>query len=398
MNQLGEQPQEASSYRERLAAGIARYRAEDREELLAFRRAMHGESSPSGNGTLLRWLYEESPRARATGASDLWLYRHSSEIVAQQGAMATVLKVGTQYFDAAWAIHLLVKPAHQLRGIGAMLSERCFEEHQLSLGVEVSDEARRSFLRAGWIDLGHVPLFVRLLDARRVFSERWRHRRWTEPLGLAVNVSLAGIDAFVALRLAKRGATLVPSERFDGEVERLWNKVAHYYPVICRRDREELNWRYADYPERQRYRLYYCKVGREVVGYAVLRFDRSQPRRPVGHIVDFLCAPQWSWYLLACSVGICKQAGMAVVHCLHTNAAAGAALCQLGFVRRDSGWPLMFRARDLAPASMALLCQRDAWYLTAGDSDLDRPREATAHPRGSPWDHRPSSQEHPSAS
>jgi hypothetical protein len=62
---------------------------------------------------------------------------------------------------------------------------------------------------------------------------------------------------------------------------------------------------------------------------------------------------------------------------LHNNPAASRAFTTLGFVRRQSNWPLMLRACNLSAEQLALVGDQRNWFITAGDSDADRPREGT---------------------
>jgi hypothetical protein len=48
-----------------------------------------------------------------------------------------------------------------------------------------------------------------------------------------------------------------------------------------------------------------------------------------------------------------------------------------GFVRRDSKLVTMVWAPSVPAKLRARLVDRSQWFLTAGDSDLDRPREHT---------------------
>ncbi len=377
----------ASSYRERIAAGVESYATGARPELLRFLESMHGQRAHQARPEYVSWLWEgQSLRA---GMPQLWVYRHEGTIVAEQGAVPVALKVGRTTVKAAWAIHLLVDPKHQLRGVGAVLSNRCFAEYDLVLGLEVSDAARRAFRRAGWIDLGTVPLFVRILDPVRALAKKWPNRSWTGPAAQLARFPLGVVDALVEARSLTRRLEAEEVERFDTGVDFLFERAADAYPVIGRRDSSTLNWRFVDYPEPRRYRRLVFRHRGELVGYAVLRLDRDGAPL-IGHVVDWLATPDWAWFVLARCITLLKRWGAAIAYCLNLGPTGASALRQLGFIERDSGWPLMFRAKELPYEVMALLCRRDSWFITAGDSDVDRPREHTIYPDDLDWNRSPS--------
>jgi hypothetical protein len=164
--------------------------------------------------------------------------------------------------------------------------------------------------------------------------------------------------------------------QFDERADQIWATAAPFYPVLCRRDRHYLNWRFARFPHAGRYRCLLFSCGQTPVGYAVLRVGEHNGLR-AGYVVDFLCPPRWTYALLARCLQIFRRQRVEVVYCLHLNPATKGAFSALGFVRRSSGWPLMIHARDLSPQAVALLRDPRNWFLTAGDSDADRPREGT---------------------
>jgi hypothetical protein len=70
-----------------------------------------------------------------------------------------------------------------------------------------------------------------------------------------------------------------------------------------------------------------------------------------------------------------RAAGAFAVYCLHLNPAARSAFRMLGFAQRGSGWPLMLRAGEELVQHLPLLRDPRNWFLTAGDSNVDRPRD-----------------------
>jgi hypothetical protein len=367
-----------SSYRDQVLADITGYEPGDRQELLTFRRAMYGSEASVADEAYVRWLYED-PTYSISGGTPLWLYRKDGRIEAQEGAVRVALKLGQQYHNALWTMDLMVSPKFRLRGVGAVLAEVAYQEMGLLLGVEVSTAARKAFLRAGWIDTGTVPLYVRPLDASALLGNRWDSHKG-RIMGQCVNVALRATEVLGRASTSLDGIEVEEVTRFDERADQIWELASPAYPVICRRDSNYLNWRFARFPHPDRYRLFYFSRRGIAVGYTVLR-DSQHHGLPAGYIVDFLCSPGWTYSLLAHCLRFFHQKQVKVVACLHHNPdpVARAAFAALGFLRRDSSWPLMLRARDLAADSLALAADQRNWFITAGDSDLDRPREGTVY-------------------
>jgi hypothetical protein len=168
------------------------------------------------------------------------------------------------------------------------------------------------------------------------------------------------------------GAELVEVERFDERSDEIWRNVSRHYGVIVRRDRAYLDWRFNGVFAR-RYRRFYLVQRGAPIGYAVLR-DGQRHGLATGEIVDYLCSPRRLPALLTCCVHQLARAGAKMAYCLNQSVHAGWAFWVNGFLRRDSSWPLLVHTRNLAPRPAALLRDRHNWFITRGDSNLDRPR------------------------
>lgn len=363
-----------ASYRDRVLAKIQRYTAADRDETVAFRRSVYGPDAFAAQPDYLRWLHE-SPNA-AGEPSPMWLFRSEGAIEGQQAGIRARLRIDGREVDAMWATHLVVSPAFLLRGVGAVLSELVTAETPVTLGVEVTESAKKAFLRAGWTDLGEVPMYMRPIDVGTVLAARGR--TVPRPVAMVLNGALAVIDAAIGLVLRAMRLRLVEVDRFDERSDRVWAAAAQHYPVIVRRDAATLNWRFADFPRSGFYRAFYLQRGDTTLGYAVLRTGNHGGVRS-GHIVDFLCSPGWTSDLLAACVRLLRRDGVKAVYCMQASGRLRKHFAVAGFLRRSTGWPHLVLTRDLTDVQRAQVLEPTNWFLTSGDSNVDYPREGTVY-------------------
>lgn len=228
--------------------------------------------------------------------------------------------------------------------------------------------------------MGEVPLFVRPID-----PARWLRPRVPQPLAWlagAARPALAALDA-LALRFARsERVELVETGSFDGRADAFLGELARRYPVLCQRDSSWLRWRFERYPQPRRYQMYWLVRKGAPVGYAVLR-SGTHHGAGSGVLVDYLCDPEILPALLGRCLERFRAAGAAVATCLHLNPLAPTAFRRLGFFRRNSGW--RFLVRPGSEAADAALFDRGAWFLTAGDANVDRDRTPLAAvPRPNP--------------
>jgi GNAT superfamily N-acetyltransferase len=340
--------------------GIARFAWED---LPALRVLARSASAGLGDDRYIAWQYERNPLA-APERKPLFLHRRDGRVEGQVGARLVRLKNGSSEAAAHWITNLVVAPGARKRGIGTALHRACVAETGLGLAIDVTEAAERILLREGAADLGVVPLYIRVLDVEAFLARRAVPARGAvAPLASLV---LAALDRRAARVLRANPVALVEVDRFSAAADEVWDSCAPHYPVLVRRDRAYLNWRFAEDPL-SRYRLFEVRRGADPIGIAVLRVG-EWGSVPAGFMVDWLCKPRDSEALLASCLDVFRESRVAAVYCLHANPVSIGMLPRLGFVRRSSGF------RFLVCGGAGLVRDRRNWFLTLGDSNVDRPR------------------------
>lgn len=362
------------AYRDRVLARIQRATAADTDDVVEFRRRVYGPDAFFSRPDYIAWMYGDGSTPTA-GPSPLWLYRPDSTIEGHQGGVRAIVSVEGRPVDALWATELVVSPDYLMRGAGAVLSSLATSESSLVIGFEVTDLAKQAFLRAGWSDLGDVPLYVRPLDVATLLDERGR--RLPGPLAVVANALLRVADRATAALTARWRAALTEVSQFDERSDTVWRSASPHYGVVGVRDAATLNWRYADYPESGRYRLFYAYRRRELVGHVVLRTGDHRGVR-AGWIVDFLCEPSDAYWVLSAAVRWLARERVSAVYCIQGPALARA-FATAGFVRRSTSWPLMTYAAGLSESERAVVIDPANWFITAGDGNVDHPREGTVY-------------------
>ncbi len=356
-----------SSYEARLRRAIEPASAADRDELLEFRRRMYGAQSAYADPAWVRWMYDEAR------ANSLWLWRHGGRVEGQQGAIRTELRVGGEPLTLAWALDLMVSPEHRKRGVGAVLPALVAERAQVVAGTEVSAAAQQALLRAGWTDLGTLRQWVRPVRPRPLLTERvgaLAARVVSVPAGIALR-------AYGELHAAlHRSVRLVPLTDFDSRADDVWARCAAAWPVITLRDRSWLTWRWDACPRRDGLAAFWLERSGQMVGWVVTR-TRAHRGNQAAFVVDFLCLPEELPALFALVVAELGRRPITAVYCLARAPGLDRALTLSGFLPRDSGLATMVNASNAPPPLRARLEDPAQWFLTAADSDLDRPREHT---------------------
>lgn len=310
-----------------------------------------------------QWMFTANPNAHHPC---VWIFKKNNEILAHQASIPFLMKVGNDYCRSAWGVKVMVDTDYQNRGIGTLLTKKWTADVDVAVALGVGDEAYRMYKSAGWIDLGRMTSFVKLLDAEYIIQ---RHI----PTGAA---SLARIIAGIVnfcLNLRdhirsprSRGSLCVERvDRFDQEMDELWDRASVYYDVIAKRDSVYLSWKYANEPDLP-YSLLRFSLEDRVVGYAVLTVS-AEDGICAGHIIDFLAEPHHVKCIMARIVLYFRNQKVQKVYLRILCKRLEAVLRKIGFHRRGRGARIMVNQRN---DRLELVGDPSKWFATLGDGDL----------------------------
>jgi hypothetical protein len=348
---------------------MSRYEARDREALLAFRREHYGTGAAQADPAYVDWQFRDAPQIAERGPP-LVVARREGRIIGALGTIRTFLHLQGRALRASWVIDFAVAREFRRAGIGEALGAVSREEGGTRMIIEAADPARGIAARAHYDPVCEVPLLIRPIDPARWLRSRRVPGALAWISGAALPL-LAALDARTLKAASALGVELVETRAFDERADALFASLSLRYPLLCRRDRAWLEWRFERYPQPGRYRLHWLMRRGEAVGYAVLR-PGTHHGAPSGVLVDYLCPPELIPALLGLAIERFRAAGAAVASCLHLNPFAAGAFRSLGFLRRSSGW--RFLARAEAGVDAGSIGDEKRWFVTAGDTNVDRDR------------------------
>jgi hypothetical protein len=153
--------------------------------------------------------------------------------------------------------------------------------------------------------------------------------------------------------------------------------MASTVPCVVKRDASYLNWKYVDQPGQEFLRLEVLD-GDEVRAVAIWAF--REPDHAYGYrralLVDLVARldePTDVAEAIGATIPVIAQRGADAAVCLHINEALTRALRECGFHLRQPGRFLLVSPGPLQGARRAAVLSASSWYVTQGDSDIDRP-------------------------
>jgi GNAT superfamily N-acetyltransferase len=302
----------------------------------------------------------------------IWVYRDAGQLVGYTGAIPVRVKVGAEVRDSAWLVDTMVLEAYRSKAVGSRIMVQAHEDLPFALSLGQTAEMREVQERLGWRRVAPLETAQLLIRPENVLKGKLP---W--PAAVAAGLGLRASSTVRDLLRERTQARVNEVGRFDERHDRLWREVAPSLTCAVVRDASYLNWKYVDQPGQTFLRLEIVD-GDRVTGVAVLMFrepdDAYRYRR--AFLVDFV-APLTDEARLAQLIEAAKAAaagrGADALSCLHIGSALTAALRRHGFRLREPERYLLVDPGGLEPRALDTALSADSWFVTHGDSDIDRP-------------------------
>jgi hypothetical protein len=318
-----------------------------------------------------RWMFVESA-ARLGVEPRLWLHRDAGSIVGYMGAIPVRLKIGAGEMNTAWLVDTMVLEAYRQQALGSRLMVQAHDDLPFALSLGQTAEMRDIQLRLGWKQVAPLEIAQLLIRPENVLKGKL-----PRPAALAAGWGLRASSAVRDLLRERPRASVREVTRFDERHDRLWKSVADSLDCVVVRDASYLNWKYVDQPGQDFVRLEVLE-GDSVKAVCVLMFREPDEayRYRRSFLVD-LVAPltdeRLMSELLQTACAAAAERGADSLLCLHVGQALTSVLRTYGFALRTPQRYLLVDPGPLTGPVLERVLSARSWFVTQGDSDIDRP-------------------------
>lgn len=350
--------------------GTVGYATELEDEIFQFQRLAWPHRSAELIPARWRWMFVES--ARRLGREPIvWLHRDNGATVGHMGAIQVRLRIGSEERHTAWCVDTMVLESHRSRAIGSRLMVDARESLPFALSLGQTSEMRQICLRLGWKQVAPLQIAQFLVNPEKVLKGKLpAPAAWAATLGLRATSTVREL-------MGGRGPFGIrPVGRFGDVHDRLWARVSADLTCAVVRDASYLNWKYVDQPGQDFVRLEVTQQD-EAVAVAVWMFREAddQYRYRRAFLVDLVApladAAALRQIIRAACTAVAEDADALLCH--HTDARLTAALRACGFRLRQPERFLLVDPGPLGAPALSSVLSSDAWFVTHGDSDIDRP-------------------------
>jgi hypothetical protein len=355
--------------------GLLGYDPTLEEEIFAFQRASYPHRREDWIAPRWKWMFLDSA-ARLDTQPMVWLYRGRDGIAGHQGAIAVRLKALDHELITGWFVETMVSEAYRGKAVGPMVVKKALEDLPFNLSLGQTDWMRKLQFALGWEQVAGLGTYVYLLDPAAILRDK---------LSNGVLRSGAGLLLATAQRMKRilghRRIGFVPEVRrledFGAEHDALWQRVKPQYRCAVVRDASYLNWKYVEQPGQDFTRLEIRRQG-EVVAVAVLMMREPDESYAYarGFVVDLVLSLEDRAVIRATLEAIRAEfqrleAAMVVFDLISVPLVKE--IQTFGFVARAPSRYLLIAEGEAAPEVAQTVRDPACWFVTRGDSDIDRP-------------------------
>ncbi len=257
--------------------------AADLRAILDLRRAVAGDDLWWDDERYLRWRYFDG--VPADGHAPCWVFEHGGRLLGCVGLEPVTLVVDGTPHPAVRSLDIMVQPAVDGLGIGALINLLLFGRYPLIL-VTGTSQRSRSLIGRMFAEVAALGVSKLILRSRPVLEGRLRPRLAVQAAAPIADVLLR-LRRLAARRAAARDVCVRRLAAFDEEVTALVARGERAGRIVVKRTARYLNWRFVSNP-RCAHTIFGAFRDGRLAGFIVTRFNTARPNpRGEAEIVDW---------------------------------------------------------------------------------------------------------------
>lgn len=338
----------------------------EKTSILDLTKKTYGDSEIS-SPSYYDWLYRQNPQ----GKPIIFLAKDEEKndsVIGMEPIVPMKLIIDQNVITSYLSCNSIVHPDYRKKGIFSKLLSLILDKslrNEISCVYSVPNERSfNAFIRGGFTEIAKLPLLVKPLRFSKYFDEPLR----------------SIIRPFDSIWKINNYSNIEPfTDRYNTDFDSLANKVSKRVSIIQKRDKEFLQWRYANHPTRK-YQTFVLREDSVLKGYIITR-ETTIKEKTIGVIVDFMVDAE-----IKDQKKLKDLVNAALANFWKNDVSLAIATCRTGLLENkilhEAGFHtipkflkpeslhLIVLSSDSANSSLTKLKEFNNWFFSFGDYDV----------------------------
>jgi len=240
------------------------------------------------------WKYLENPVNENN--PKIWVAEFKDQIIGCNAFLPIKMKIKSEKIIVTQNVDLMVHPDFRRQGIYQNLAKEALADlKQKKSYIIYGFPNRFSYygnIKYGWFDISPLNIGIKPLKIDRFIEKNLSNSFLIKKSLLKkiyVNLIKRIITTIFKEKKIKNSKNISASQvlSFDDEINDFWYKISDDYNIIVVRDKDYLNWRYVNVPDKK-YIIFLAKENDEICGYIIIRCESQEIKDKYGSIYDIV--------------------------------------------------------------------------------------------------------------
>src|SRR6185503_11625431 len=191
----------------------------DDEELFRLYGDVFGQGMSEASRRRWRWQYLDNPATPPEGP-EIWVALEDGAPLGQYASMPVRLWWGGREVRSSWGMDVFLREEARGKGVGVRLFTAWSDHVEVALGLGLTPSSYGLFRKLGYVDVGPVPFYRKVLDAAAVARRR---------LGALGAAAAPAVRTALGVwqreeEVAEDGRTVRRVEDFSEDYDALWER------------------------------------------------------------------------------------------------------------------------------------------------------------------------------
>lgn len=261
---------------------VRKFRDEDKEPMIALFEEVWTKELTDKLREMWEWKYEKNPHDPAEGNKTLVLER-DGRIIGMLGLLSGLVKLKGRTLPVLWAIDFAVHPDFRGGGFRLLGWVKKGYSSDVQLGIVTVGRPYEFYKKMQFPLLFSFSIFKNIMNPKSFFQKKSSNKAFI----LLISILFKFVSGFLSLfktHLKDKDISVSKISGFDDRFDELWKEASEDYTICMVRDKDFLNWRFFERPDRE-YTIFTAEKREKILGYIVLHHKVEDNKR-YGSIID----------------------------------------------------------------------------------------------------------------